>query len=241
MNDVLLTFDIDWAPDFVINQVARTLIEKRVKATWFVTHRSEAIENLRENKTLFELGIHPNMLAGSTHGTTEDQVLEHITAVVPEATCMRTHGLYQTSNWLTKAAREYGIFVDASLFLPRTPYLRPHQVRWNGMNLWRVPYFWEDDSEMFEEEPIWSATDPRIPVDGLKVYDFHPIHIALNTDRFERYERLKELRPLQEWDEDFIREHSYKGQGPRHLFLELAELLSSGGKKVSELIPFVNP
>lgn len=107
-NDFILTLDIDWAPDFVIEQVARIMIENKVKATWFVTHESEAIERLRENDDLFELGIHPNMLSGSTHGKTEDEVLTHVKKIVPGAISMRTHGLYQTSNFIVKAAKEYG-------------------------------------------------------------------------------------------------------------------------------------
>lgn len=236
LEDYALTLDIDWAPDFVIDEVAAILIERQVKATWFVTHHSEAVERLREHSG-FELGIHPNMLPGSTHGTSEVEVLDHMGEIVPEAVSMRTHGLYQSSGWLIRAARDHGIRVDASLFLPRASHLQAHCIRWHGVSLWRIPYFWEDDGEMFEEDPIWSVTDERLGVSGLRVFDFHPIHVALNTDRFERYSKLKALRPVHQWDEKFVQDHVRGGSGPRAFFIELADCLRGMGKTVSELVP----
>lgn len=235
-NDFVLTFDIDWAPDFVIDYVANILIDKQVKATWFVTHQSAAIDRLRENSHLFELGIHPNLLKGSSHGATEDTVLSHVLDVVPGANSMRTHGLYQTSNFLVKASVEYGIAIDVSLFIPRALELRPHQLKWNGSSLWRIPYFWEDDSEMFEDSPIWDASDQRLNISGLRVLDFHPIHIILNTENISRYDRLKRMRPLKDWDQDFIKEHANKGPGPKNLFLELTSQLAGKGRQINELI-----
>ena len=231
-----MTLDIDWAPDFVIDYVAQILIENQVKATWFVTHQSDAIERLRENNELFELGIHPNMLSGSTHGKTEDDVLAYIKKIVPEAISMRTHGLYQSSNFLVKAATEYDVLIDVSLFLPRATHLQPHKLKWHGSLLWRVPYFWEDDSEMFEDNSIWNLSDVRLNTDGLKVFDFHPIHIALNTESFERYDSLKRILPLKFWDKTFIEGHANKGSGPKNLFLDLVYELSGKGKKIKELI-----
>ena len=75
---------------------------------------------------LFELGIHPNCLPGSTRGNTENGVLAHMKEIVPEAVSMRTHGLYQTSNFLRKAARDYGIEINVSLLLPNTPNVIRH-------------------------------------------------------------------------------------------------------------------
>lgn len=235
-NDFVLTLDVDWAPDFAIDYVAQVLLENRVKATWFITHQSEAIERLRENTELFELGIHPNISPGSTQGKTEDEVLAHVMNIVPGAISMRTHRLYQSTEFLVKAATEYGILIDVSLFLPRAACLQPHRLKWYGSSLWRIPYFWEDDSEHFEDEPIWNLSDHRLNDSGLRVFDFHPIHIALNTERFERYDNLKRVRPLKSWDGEFIEAHINRGKGPRSLFLELVHKLSGRGKRIKEII-----
>ena len=42
-NDYILTIDLDWAPDWMIEYVANELIRAQVKATWFVTHASHAV------------------------------------------------------------------------------------------------------------------------------------------------------------------------------------------------------
>ncbi len=235
-SEYILTFDTDWAPDWVIDDIAQILIEKNVKATWFLTHDSETIWRLREHPDLFELGIHPNMLENSTHGTTEDDVLKHLLEIVPEAISMRTHNLYQSSNFLVKAAKDYGIAIDVSLFLPRAAFLTPHQFKWQDSRLWRVPYFWEDDSEMFEDDPIWELSDKRLTVTGLKIFDFHPIHIILNTDKFEKYVQLKQELPFKYWDEEFVEKHANRSKGTKTIFLELVEKLQGNGTQVKALI-----
>ena len=78
MNNYALTFDVDWAPDFVIETVSDILISRSVKCTWFVTNHSPAVEKLFFQKDLFELGLHPNFLPGSTHGATEKDVMQHM-------------------------------------------------------------------------------------------------------------------------------------------------------------------
>jgi hypothetical protein len=236
VTDGVLTLDVDWASDAIIDSVASLLVERRVKATWFITHQSPAVNRLRAHGDLFELGIHPNMLPGSTHGATEDASLAHVLAIVPGARTMRTHGLYQTSNFLVKAASQFGVQVDVSLFLPRAPHLQPHRLTWGPASLWRIPYFWEDDSEMFEAHPIWSLEDERLAVAGLRVFDFHPVHVALNTERFDRYDKLRKTRPLPSWDLTFIDAHAHHGDGPRRLFIELADALAGGGRFISELV-----
>ncbi len=236
ITDLIITLDVDWAPDFMIDHVAQILIDAQVKATWFVTHPSKAIDRLNSFNDLFELGIHPNPLHGSTHGNTEDEVLTYTRKLLPQASSMRTHGLYQTSNWLIKAAKKYDIKIDVSLFLPRATHLQMHQIKWYGASIWRIPYFWADDSEMFEKQPLWTPSDSLIKSPGLKVFDFHPIHIMLNTDRFEKYEYLKQIRPLALWDEEFTQTHIYHGYGPRVMFLELVEKLAGKGAQINELV-----
>ena len=55
-----ITLDVEWAPDFVIDAVANTLVSNGVKATWMVTRDSPAIRRLTRHDELFKRGIHPN-------------------------------------------------------------------------------------------------------------------------------------------------------------------------------------
>src|SRR5262245_52214399 len=117
-NRTVLTLDVDWAPDFIINFVSTILIQNKIRATWFITHNSPSIEKLRAYPDLFELGIHPNFLRGSTHGTTEVDVLMHCMKLVPGATSLRTHGLFQSTGLLAQVVELTSINTDCSLFLP---------------------------------------------------------------------------------------------------------------------------
>lgn len=78
IDQFLITLDVDWAPDYMVDYVASILISHRVKATWFVTHESLSVWRLRKRNDLFELGVHPNFLTGSTHGNNSLDVLNHV-------------------------------------------------------------------------------------------------------------------------------------------------------------------
>ena len=51
-NEIALTLDVDWAPDFMIDFAAEILVEHGVRATWFVTHDSPALTRLRAQPIL---------------------------------------------------------------------------------------------------------------------------------------------------------------------------------------------
>lgn len=229
-NDVVLTLDTDWAPDFVIDSVAELLIAHAVRATWFVTHESPAIGRLKQEPQLFELGIHPNFLPGSTHGDTPAAVLRHCMALVPEAVSVRTHGLVQSALLLEEILNRTGIKVDVSLLLQHTPYLRPVEYQWQGRTLLRIPYYWQDGFEMQRSAPCWRLP-PLLEVgDGLKVFDFHPIHVYLNSAKVGPYEALKQsVARLSEATPDEVNAYVQHGEGTQTLFLELIEHLASSG------------
>ena len=195
MNDLILTFDTDWAPDQAINTVADILINKKVRSTWFITHDSTAIKKLKSHPDLFELGIHPNFYANSTQGKTVDQVMRYLLKLLPNAELMRTHGLYQSANLFKSIIGKYNIKGDVSILLPETPFIQPHVLdlgkRFGG-KIVRVPFFWEDDVEMGRKKPRWSLNKiSNIKTSGLKIFNFHPIHVYLNTETFDRYEKAK--------------------------------------------------
>jgi hypothetical protein len=225
-----ITLDIDWAPDWIIDAVASILVRHGVKATWFVTHSSPAVDRLRDLSDLFELGLHPNCLPNSTHGSSEEDVLKHVRELVPEAVSMRTHGLYQSSNFLEKAAKNFGVQNDASLILPGMHHLRPFQLRFGEVVLNRVPYFWEDDLEMLDKSPEWSLDNPKHHGPGLKVYNFHPVHIFFNCPDSNHYSKVKaschDLSYLSPADaKNFV----HRGEGTKNFFLELVAYLSRIG------------
>ena len=122
---ILITLDIDWASDFIIQKVDEMLKEKGVKATWFVTHNSAYLDNLSKNKN-YELGIHPNFLPNTTQGKTPKEILEKLKKIVPNAVSIRSHALHQNSHLLS-LYKNHGIKFDSSIFLFKTRVAPLHQ------------------------------------------------------------------------------------------------------------------
>lgn len=223
---VFLTFDIDWAHDEVLNDTIEIVQKYQVSATWFVTHKTKVLERLKAN-TKFELGIHPNfnfLLQGKHDtGQTARAVIERCLDIVPRATVVRSHSMTQSSG-LLEIFKECGLTHDANHFVPHHTgiELKPWHI-WN--DLIRVPYSWEDDVHILYESIGVPQKSPRdIAMDtsdrGLKVFDFHPIHVFLNTESLERYERT---RPLHQNPKELIK-HRYPGYGTRRRLIELLEL-----------------
>lgn len=228
MSRVAITLDVDWAPDFMIDAAAEALLAREVRATWFVTHASPALERLRERPDLFELGIHPNFLPGSSHGATAAEVVAHCAALVPEARAVRTHCLLQSTPLHDELLRGSAIEVDLSLFLPHARHVAP-VVQWSpGGRLLRVPYVWQDNMEMYAPQPRWDV-GAVLDAPGLRVFDFHPAHVWLNSADFEPYERLKAMGPLGERSETDAARFRNSGTGAMTAFLDLADRLAADG------------
>ncbi|TAN66052.1 MAG: hypothetical protein EPN20_07325 [Magnetospirillum sp.] len=233
-DDHILTFDIDWAADWAIDRIAERLIDRRVKATWFVTHACAALDRLRRHPELFELGIHPNCLPGSSHGATEDDVLTHVLDLVPGATSMRSHCFYQSTPFLAKAWAK-GIRMDSSILVPGARYVSPHILTRGGMALVRLPVTFEDDIELSCPVPSWSLAESRFHQPGLKVFNFHPMVVALNPLSDRDYDAFKNRCPLAQATEAQVEEARGPGPGPEDLLCALIEAMTGGGVTMSDI------
>lgn len=229
-SDCVLTLDVDWAPDFVIEDVANLLRQHRIRSTWFVTHASPAIDALADEPDLFELGIHPNFLPSSSHGETHDEVLDYCRSIVPGAVSCRTHALAQSAPILDALIR-HNVAIDVSLFLPDATHLTPTLYHSACGDLFRTPFFWEDCCESHRERPRWELKEIDVDSPGLKIFSFHPMHLFLNSESMARYRRLTGTHsPLSELDEDQLRPLVNQGLGARSLFLELASWMHATRK-----------
>lgn len=224
--DCVVTLDLDWAPDAAIDACAELLRSHGVPATWFVTHASPAVERLRGHDG-FELGIHPNFLPGSTHGETVEEVLDHCLALVPDATSMRTHSLVQSTQILAAVLERTPIRADVSVYLPRAPWVAPVEYVWRGRTLVRVPYVWEDDVEL-ENGTLLDGIDLDGP--GLKVFDFHPAHVFLNSGSMEPYRSV--ARGLPDVD---LAPHVSDGDGVGTVFRGLLERVAGRACTIRDL------
>jgi hypothetical protein len=194
---LFLTLDIDWADDAILNDAIDFVERADVEATWFVTHDTPVLARLRENPK-FELGIHPNfndlLAGGSQNGKDLQEVLSRLMDLVPEAKALRSHSLCSSTR-LLQLMPEFGLTHESNLYLPpEGGSHRPFRI-WNGIA--RVPHFFEDDLFLFTDAARKGAFREHVRTlmrsDGLRVFDFHPIHAYLNTEDLTRYERTRAI------------------------------------------------
>lgn len=225
LNKLFLTLDIDWANDDVLNDTIDLIERYDVPATWFATHQTPVLDRLRENPN-FEVGIHPNfnfLLEGRYNaGRSASEIVQRLMSIVPNSKTVRSHSMMQSSVILN-IFKDVGLTHDANHFIPNHSglELRPWTL-WNG--LCRVPYSWEDDIHiLYEVNGIQQLSTRDIALSanlGLKVFDFHPIHVFLNTEDLDRYEKT---RSLHQTPKELIH-YRHKGYGTRNQLIELLEI-----------------
>ena len=95
MNNVCLTFDLDWAPDDVIEYVINKLIKSNLSATFFATHDSSILKSLKSD--FIEVGIHPNF-----NNSSNDIIspIHKLMDIYPNSIGGRSHSLFSSSNIL---------------------------------------------------------------------------------------------------------------------------------------------
>ncbi len=183
---IVFSSDLDWAPAWMTTGLAGRIEAAGFTATFFVTHACASLPGLRTAG--HELAWHPNHLAGSSHGPTPDIVLDHLGTFVPEARGVRAHALVRSTPLLLLYGRR-GLEYEGSDLMDGQPGLRPH-VMWNGVV--RLPVFWEDDVAALCQQQF-RLTDLSMKEPGLRVFSFHPVHVALNSVDLGAYEALKNL------------------------------------------------
>jgi hypothetical protein len=211
----ILTFDIDWACDEVIEETIDLVEQAKTPATWFITHDSPVLGRLRANP-VFELGIHPNFLflldGDGRNGRNAEEVLDRLLTIVPEAKSVRCHSLVQSGRLLQLFAKK-GLTHDCNAFIPaRSAIELKPWVAW--FDIIQVPYGWEDDFTAATN--AWDDGTP--PADsGLEGFDFHPIHVFLNTESLDRYEATRDLHR----EPALLLDKRHRGYGTRTALLEV--------------------
>lgn len=219
-NVIGLTFDLDWACDAVIHDTIDLVDQAGAPATWFVTHNTPTLDRLRANPK-YELGIHPNfnpLLAG-TNSPGVEAVIDALLEIVPEAKSVRSHSMVQSSRLMDLFLNK-GLTFDCNHFIPEQSKieLRPWRL-WNG--LVKVPHFWEDDATCIYINN--SGINELVKRNGLKLFDFHPIHVFLNTEDLSLYEQTRAYHS----DAKTLLAYRYSGIGTRNYLKQLLDVYNN--------------
>ena len=93
MDNIIFSFDIDWAPEYMLEYLYTLIEEHDLKATIFATHESFITKGLAKE---IEIGIDQNVLHKpfNEHSRIIDELLE----IYPNAVGIRNHGLFEYSN-----------------------------------------------------------------------------------------------------------------------------------------------
>lgn len=180
MNDACLSLDVDWAPDTVLADVVEAIVAAGVRATIFATHRTPVLTALQNDA--IEVALHPHF----NRGDDLDSPLGELKDAYPGARGARAHGLAVSSQMLLRYVA-HGLRYESNVFLPGHPGLRP--VR-RFEELVSIPFYWSDDKHLERGEPF--RLEPLgLDAPGLKVLNFHPIHVYMNTVSPEHYASFK--------------------------------------------------
>lgn len=211
---IFLSLDIDWAHDDILLDSIELIEGAGASATWYVTHETPLLNRLRKNPN-FELGIHPNfnfLLEGdSRNGRDAAEVIDRMLEIVPEAKSVRSHSLTQSEKLLDLFASR-GLTHVGNNYIPSMQNMRISPWRlWSGLVI--VPHCFQDNVELRIKRNGFNLIR-----DGLVVWDFHPIHIFLNTENINRYEST---RPWHRNSTELIKHRSENMSGTRMLLKQL--------------------
>lgn len=225
---ILFTADIDWAPEEVISDTIQLFEKYNVCCTFFATHYSDVL--IKCNRELFELGLHPNfnkLLQGS--GGDPDEILNSLKNYYPEAKGVRSHSLTQ-NGWLLNKYKEIGMLYEVNHFLPYHQSIFPYKL-WNG--LLRIPFNWEDDYHFALDLPF-NNSNIDLNDTGLNIFNFHPIHIFLNSENNVRYLKTKDcmqdVTKLRPW------QNKSNVKGTRDILIDLLEHVRENKVETFKLI-----
>lgn len=182
-----LTFDIDWAPDCCVEQILLDLKKNSVKATFFITHASDINDEIINQG--HHIGLHPNFFPNSTHGKSTLEIIEGLLKIANNASSIRTHGLFQSTSLFIEIFSNFPqLKLDISNLTYKSKYIERTKMTYETAKFERINFNWEDDVAFFDQGFNWSS---EVYYGKLNIYNFHPIHIFLNSCSMKNYEKLK--------------------------------------------------
>ena len=192
------------------------------QATMFCTEYYPALED-----TDFEIGPHPLLLPNTDWSAEISKMRE----MFPAAKSWRSHSLVFSQVLAIELPQMGYERVSTS-----EDYFNPNpNVSFNPWGIYQFPVYYMDNAD-FDRQRRFETFNPSIfdkkliktaiEGEGTYVFDFHPIHIMLNTPNFEFYSKARD---------DFkagmpIERLKYDGYGVGSYFADLCKAMKSANK-----------
>lgn len=184
----LLTFDSDWCPEWMLQETLNILKTRGMAGTFFLTDApAPALRAQLAQANRVQVGIHPDFFSPHAVGRARE-ILESLLEKVGPCTVCRTHGLFWWHG-LGEHLRQLGFTDDSSLSAPGHSLKAPLRV--SGIN--RYPISMGDWSLLDSRKNIKAALEAIDAFGPIRVFNFHPIHIALNTASIDEWTEIKRL------------------------------------------------
>jgi hypothetical protein len=231
MSKLVVTVDLDWAPEPAIEETIEFLIQNSIHPTVFITHRSKYIET---KMSQLEVGLHPYFAPNSSHGQTIDEVVQYITSLPYNFSGYRCHR-FATCNLSAQAMKNAGMKISSNVCTD-LEYIRPFKNRYG---LTEIPIFLEDGGYLWRQHSlkITPIFKELFLSEGTKVILIHPMHFAINTPNFDYMHQIKQSVNRNTWNNMNVKtlnQLCWKGVGIRDFLKELIQI-SSQTCRLSEL------
>lgn len=216
-NSVFLTTDIDWAPDFAVEELFNLVQEFDFKLTAFATHKSTVMQ---KSNGLVEVGLHPdNTRPDKEFGFSKK--IEDLKSMYPESVGLRCHRNFFGNN-IGDLAKRAGLKYDASTLLWLQPFCSAFE---DYNNLIRMSYYWEDGIHC-DKNLAYDVNKIKLHTPGLKILNVHPILIYLNAPNDQyRKDVTKNYSDLTTANYTDITNSIYKGYGIKNFYLDILTYL----------------
>lgn len=171
-NQVCITLDIKNASDEEVQEVIEKLREYSLTCTLFAAEDSNFLRGLESSKV--EIALYPDY---EKYGKETSSSLSSLKKSYPHAVGGRSHGL-MVSDQIVEDYLNCGLHYESNLLLFEHENLKP-AIR--AEDFVSIPIFWSDEVHLrLKRKNHFKALKVEVP--GLKVYRFHPHHIATMPD-----------------------------------------------------------
>ena len=236
LETIFLTVDIDWAPEYMIENIVKIFKQYNVSATVFATHKSDFLFNLQKNSH-YELGIHPNLSANSTQGDTLTDIIDNLKSFYNNMSGCRFHLLdysYRDLDNLSKKGFKY----DVSTLHMNKPCIIP--ICNPDLKMTMLTYIWEDGPCENAHLPM-TLDSINLDSPGMKIINFHPLNVFLNGQGPEnRLAFIKDVKNITDCPEATTKKYRSSLGGVEDLLHNLLQYLTENSVNTSCLSELVD-